>query len=52
VRISALGGFREVGRSCLLLQTPISRVLIDCGVNVANDKNAFPHLEAPEFKHI
>ncbi len=49
VRISALGGFREVGRSCLLLQTPISKVLIDCGVNVANERNAFPHLEAPEF---
>ena len=49
VRLSALGGFREVGRSCLLLQTPESRVLLDCGVNVASFQKGFPHLDAPEF---
>ncbi|MDD5417833.1 MAG: beta-CASP ribonuclease aCPSF1 [Candidatus Nanoarchaeia archaeon] len=51
IRISCLGGAREVGRSCYLLQTPESRVLIDCGVNVASDEPsiAYPHLEAPEF---
>jgi len=49
VRISFLGGAREVGRSCLFLQTPESRVLIDCGINVASDTNAYPMLEAPEF---
>ena len=49
VRVSALGGFREVGRSCVLLQTPESRILLDCGVNVASDENAYPYLEAGEF---
>lgn len=28
-----LGGFAEVGRSCALLSTPESRVLLDCGIN-------------------
>ncbi|MBD3263003.1 beta-CASP ribonuclease aCPSF1, partial [Candidatus Woesearchaeota archaeon] len=50
-RMSFLGGARQVGRSCLLLQTPESKVLIDCGINVASDKHAFPYLNAPEF-HI
>lgn len=50
IRISFLGGAREVGRSCLLLQTPESRILLDCGVNVASDTEAYPFLEAPEFK--
>ena len=49
VRLSTLGGGRQVGRSCLLLQTPESRVLLDCGVNVANDQKAYPYLESPEF---
>ncbi len=50
IRLTYLGGGREVGRSCLFLQTPESRILLDCGVNVASDKYAYPHLEAPEFK--
>ncbi len=49
IRVSYLGGAREVGRSCLLLQTPESRVLLDCGVNVASEREAYPMLEAPEF---
>jgi hypothetical protein len=28
-----LGGFAEVGRSCMLLITPESKVLLDCGIN-------------------
>ena len=28
-----LGGFAEVGRSCMLLTTPESKVLLDCGLN-------------------
>jgi len=50
IRVSYLGGAREVGRSCILLQTPESRVLLDCGVNVASQTEAYPILEAPEFK--
>ncbi|RLG18592.1 beta-CASP ribonuclease aCPSF1 [Nanoarchaeota archaeon] len=49
IRLSFLGGAREVGRSAILLQTPNSRVLMDCGVNVASEINAYPKLEAPEF---
>lgn len=51
VRVSALGGFREVGRSSLYLHTPESRVLIDCGINVAAGDNnkGFPYLNTPEF---
>lgn len=50
VRITFLGSGREVGRSCLLLQTPESRILLDCGINVAaQDENQFPILDAPEF---
>ncbi|WP_295617472.1 beta-CASP ribonuclease aCPSF1 [uncultured Methanobrevibacter sp.] len=50
-RLTAMGGFKEVGRSCMLLQTPNSRVLLDCGVNVAgqDEKTSFPMLGVPEF---
>ncbi|MBU2561061.1 MAG: beta-CASP ribonuclease aCPSF1 [Nanoarchaeota archaeon] len=50
IRVTYLGGARQVGRSCLFLQTPESRVLLDCGINVASDNEAYPMLEAPEFK--
>lgn len=49
IRISYLGSGRQVGRSCLFLQTPESRVLLDCGVDVASDQHPYPYLEAPEF---
>src|SRR3989344_583287 len=50
VRISFLGGAREVGRSCLLLQTHESRILLDCGINAAAiDESAYPYFDAPEF---
>ena len=50
VRVTALGGGRQVGRSCFLLQTPISKVLIDCGVDVSSQgKDKYPYLEAPEL---
>ena len=28
-----LGGFGQVGSSCMLLSTPESKILIDCGIN-------------------
>jgi KH/beta-lactamase-domain protein len=50
VRITALGSGRQVGRSCFLLQTPISKILIDCGIDVSSQgKDKFPYFEAPEF---
>ncbi|MCK5149311.1 beta-CASP ribonuclease aCPSF1 [Candidatus Pacearchaeota archaeon] len=50
VRITFLGGGRQVGRSSLLLQTPNSKVLLDCGVDVASQgQNKFPFFNVPEF---
>ncbi|MBI2130001.1 beta-CASP ribonuclease aCPSF1 [Candidatus Woesearchaeota archaeon] len=49
IRVTFLGGAREVGRSCILLQTPESRILLDCGVNVASEEHAYPLFEVPEF---
>lgn len=49
IRVTYLGGGRQVGRSCLFLQTPESRILLDCGINVASDEEMYPYLEAPEF---
>lgn len=47
IRISALGGFREVGRSCILVQTPHSNILMDCGADPGSDSP--PYIDAPEF---
>lgn len=49
IRLSVLGGGRQVGRSCLFMQTPESRVLLDCGVDVASPESPYPYLEIPEF---
>jgi uncharacterized protein len=50
VRLTVLGGGRQVGRSCFLLQTPQSRILIDCGIDVSSQgSDKFPHLDVPEF---
>jgi len=51
IRITFLGGGRQVGRSCILLQTPQTKILLDCGVNVAaRGKEKFPYLDVSEFK--
>jgi KH/beta-lactamase-domain protein len=50
VRISFLGSGRQVGRSCLLLQTPVSNILLDCGIDVAaQGTDKFPYFNVPEF---
>jgi len=51
IRSVALGGFREVGRSCLLIQTTNSKVLIDVGVNTATSDptKAYPYLNLAGF---
>ena len=51
VRLTALGGFRQVGRSAILVQTRESNVLLDCGINPgATDPTvAFPRLDTPQF---
>lgn len=51
IRITILGGGRQVGRSCLLLSTPQTKILLDCGINVAGKgKEKFPYLDVSEFK--
>ncbi len=49
IRMTALGGFREVGKSCILLETPETKVLVDVGVDVANQDQPYPFLEAIRF---
>jgi len=51
VRVVMLGAFREVGRSCMLVQTPNSKVLIDVGINPATSdaKKAYPYLNFMGF---
>lgn len=51
VRITALGGFEEVGRSAILVQTRENQILLDCGINPGstNPLDAFPRLDAPQF---
>lgn len=52
IRLTYLGGGRQVGRSALLLQTPESRILIDCGLDPAQNidsSETYPYLESPDF---
>ena len=46
-RNTALGGYREVGRSAHLLTTQNSKVLIDCGIDPGSDRT--PFFNAPEL---
>lgn len=51
LRVTSLGGYREVGRSASLLMTRESKVLIDCGVAVsAENGGGTPYLSAPELQ--
>jgi uncharacterized protein len=47
-----LGGFAEVGRSCMLLSTNESKVLLDCGINVmgTNSLTALPRFDITGFE--
>ncbi len=50
VRLTCLGGYREVGRSCTLIETPKSKIIMDCGVKVgSSNSGAYPYLQAKEF---
>jgi hypothetical protein len=61
LKMTALGGYREVGRSSMLLETKNSKILIDCGISpepglrgaAANEDSevnkAFPYLDAANF---
>jgi len=51
VRLTYLGGGRQVGRSCLLLHTPNSKILLDCGINpaISEGPERFPYLDVAEI---
>jgi len=52
VKVTALGGYKEVGRSCTLLETSKSKILIDCGINpeTFDAQKAYPHLSAMQLE--
>lgn len=47
VSLLTLGGFGQVGRSSMILTTPESKILIDCGINpgARSPMEAFPRLD-------
>lgn len=49
IRITGLGGWSEVGRSCILIETPESKVMMDCGVNTASVTDSFPYFSSINF---
>ena len=51
VRMTPLGGFHEVGRSSILIETDESMVLLDCGVNPGpqNPIQIFPRFDINQF---
>src|SRR5690349_23309374 len=51
VSLMTLGGFSQVGRSCMLLTTHESKILIDCGINpgAKNPIEAYPRLDWPNM---
>ncbi|MBS3091436.1 beta-CASP ribonuclease aCPSF1 [Candidatus Pacearchaeota archaeon] len=54
VRLTYLGSGRQVGRSCILLHTPNSKILLDCGINpaIAEGPERFPYLNVSEIGDI
>ncbi len=51
VTVTCLGGFREVGRSAILVKTKESSVLLDCGLNpgAMGSPDAYPRLDDPQL---
>jgi KH/beta-lactamase-domain protein len=47
VTIKTLGSFQEVGRSCILVETAESKVMLDCGIHPGsrNTWDAYPRLD-------
>ena len=52
LRMTVLGGAREVGRSAFLVKTRESSVLLDCGINPGSQRpfESFPRFDSPEFE--
>ena len=49
IRIVTLGGFGEVGRSAILIQTNESNVLLDCGVKPSSKYDEYPFFDIKDF---
>ncbi|MEE8355660.1 MAG: beta-CASP ribonuclease aCPSF1 [Candidatus Bathyarchaeia archaeon] len=51
VRVSFLGGTRQVGRSAVLVRSRESSVLLDCGINPGTSRavDAYPRFDTGEF---
>lgn len=51
VFLTPLGGFHEVGRSSMLIETEESCVLLDCGVSAGANQpsTAYPRIDSDEF---
>lgn len=51
VRITCLGSGSQVGRSCFLLHTSNSKILLDCGINpaIVDGPDKFPYLDVSEI---
>ena len=48
VTLHTLGGFGQVGRSCMLLSTQESKILLDCGINpgARSPMDTYPRLDS------
>jgi KH/beta-lactamase-domain protein len=51
VFLTTLGGFHEVGRSSMLVETEESCVLLDCGISAGAERpmNAYPRIDTDDF---
>ncbi len=52
IRVVGLGGWKEVGRSCTLLETPKSKVILDCGIKAgAQGTEVYPIFATKEAEY-
>ncbi|HET6590677.1 MAG TPA: beta-CASP ribonuclease aCPSF1 [Candidatus Nitrosocosmicus sp.] len=51
VLLYCLGGVKQVGRSCFIVVTPESKIMLDCGINPGESLNfnAYPRLDWFDF---
>ena len=51
VLIYCLGGVKQVGRSCFVVVTPESKIMLDCGINPGENTNynAYPRIDWFDF---
>ncbi len=51
VRVTFLGGSRQVGRSAILVKTRESQILLDCGINPGSRRpiQSYPRIDVEEF---